>query len=64
LLTHKRYPDTVSLPDVLAQIPDGPEGRKFVSDLADFIYKKFGVYVPDFVGKYHWSLLAFNRHLC
>lgn len=44
-----RYPKTQSLPDVLAQVPNTPEGRKFVQDLANTIFTKFGIWVPSFV---------------
>lgn len=40
-----RYPKTESLPDVLARVPDTPQGRNFVKELADTIFLKFGIWV-------------------
>jgi hypothetical protein len=39
----------MSLPDVLAQVPNTDEGRKFVEELAKTIFSKFGIWVPTFV---------------
>ncbi len=44
-----RYPKTKSLPEVLAEVPNTPEGRQFVHSVAQFITSKFGIWVPDFV---------------
>jgi len=35
----------MSLPDVLAQVPNTDEGRKFVEELAKTIFSKFGIWV-------------------
>jgi hypothetical protein len=40
---------------VLAQVPDTPEGRKFVQDLANLIFTKFGIWVR--VASSHGHLL-------
>ena len=53
---HCRYPKTQSLPDVLAQVPNTPEGRKFVQDLANTIFTKFGVWVCSSSSSWCWSL--------
>jgi hypothetical protein len=44
-----RYPKTVSLPDVLSNIPDGPEGRKFLQDLTNEIFLRTGIWIPELV---------------
>jgi len=44
-----RSPKTKSLPDGLAQIPNTPEGRKFVEQLAQSIFARFGIWVPTFI---------------
>ncbi|KAL6060736.1 hypothetical protein QOT17_013368 [Balamuthia mandrillaris] len=44
-----RYPNAVSLPDVLEALPNTPGSRQFIQQLAEWIYKTIGIPIPAFV---------------